>query len=615
MPGIVGLLTRDPRPWAEAQLLRMVESMRHESFYKTGTWIDEALGLYVGWVEREGPFADGMPLRNENGDVVLVFSGEEFPEPGTARRLKERGHRFEEDGCSYLVHLAEEGTEEVAEEDAAFPSGLNGQFHGILADRKRGTVTLFNDRYGMHRTYYHEATDAFYFAAEAKAILAVRPELRSADARGLGELVACGCVLEDRTLFTGLHLLPIASAWVFRGGAIERKGSYFSPREWEEQAPMEAEPYYREIRGIFERNLARYFNGPGRIGLSLTGGLDTRMILAWRKPEPGSLPCYTFAGSYRECRDVRIARHVAAVCGQHFETIPVGAEFLARFPHYAERTVYLTDGCAPVNHSPDLYVNELARQIAPIRMTGNYGDQVLRHMCVFRPGAPAPGLFRPEFLAQVAAAGEAYGRIAEGHALTVAAFRQAPWHYHGLLALESSQVAMRTPYIDNELVRALFRAPAATLANNDMRVRLIGDGSPELRKIRTDLGFAGGGGRLAAEVSRRFHRFTMSTEYAYDYGMPQWVAGIDHRLSFLHLERIFLGRHKFTHFRVWYRDALANYVREMLLDSRTLSRPYLERDMVEKVVKGHLKGDRNHTTAIHKILTLEHFHRLFIDAQ
>jgi asparagine synthase (glutamine-hydrolysing) len=96
--------------------------------------------------------------------------------------------------------------------------------------------------------------------------------------------------------------------------------------------------------------------------------------------------------------------------------------------------------------------------------------------------------------------------------------------------------------------------------------------------------------------------------------MPQWLARADHALSGLRLERLFLGRHKFYHFRVWYRDALASYIREMLLDSRTLSRPYLERRSVEKIVAGHLRGDRNFTTAIHKILTLEHLHRLFIDA-
>jgi len=67
------------------------------------------------------------------------------------------------------------------------------------------------------------------------------------------------------------------------------------------------------------------------------------------------------------------------------------------------------------------------------------------------------------------------------------------------------------------------------------------------------------------------------------------------------------------HFRVWYRDALADYVREMLLDSRTLSRPYIERKKLEEVVQGHLRGDRNYTNEIHKALTLELIHRLFID--
>lgn len=605
MPGIVGLISKLRREAAIEQLLRMVQSTRHEESHENGTWIDDSLGVYIGWVERDGSQAGEMPLRNESGNKVLVFSGEEFPVAETMGRLRARGHTLNERGRSYLVHLSEE--------DPAFPVSLNGQFHGLLADRAAGTAMLFNDRYGLRRLYYHEAKDAFYFATEAKAILAVRPELKSADPRGLGELVACGCVLEDRTVFAGLHVLPCASAWVFRAGAVERKGSYFSPQEWENQEPLEPEPYYQEVRRIFERNLPRYFAGPGRIGLSLTGGLDTRMILAWLKPSPQSLPCYTFGGSYRENRDVRIARKVAQACGQSHEVIPVGKEFLARFPSYAERTVYLTDGCAAVNHAPDLYVNELAREIAPIRMTGNYGDQMLRHLTVFRPSAPTAGVFSQGFMEQIAAAGVTYAGITQGHALTFAAFRQAPWHYHGLLALESSQLVMRTPYLGNELVRTLYRAPASTLANNDLRVRLIADGVPNLRNIRTDLGFAGRGGKLAERVSRRFHHFTMGCEWAYDYGMPEWVARVDHHLSSLHLERIFLGRHKFTHFRIWYRDALANYVREMLLDSRTLSRPYLQRNSVETIVKGHLKGNRNFTSAIHKILTLEYLHRLFLD--
>ena len=86
MPGIVGLITKRPRVAAERELLRMVAAVHHESFHGTGTWVDEPFGVYVGWTVRNNSFADcGMPMWNERRDCALVFSGEEFPEPGTAR--------------------------------------------------------------------------------------------------------------------------------------------------------------------------------------------------------------------------------------------------------------------------------------------------------------------------------------------------------------------------------------------------------------------------------------------------------------------------------------------------------------------------------------------------
>jgi asparagine synthase (glutamine-hydrolysing) len=65
---------------------------------------------------------------------------------------------------------------------------------------------------------------------------------------------------------------------------------------------------------------------------------------------------------------------------------------------------------------------------------------------------------------------------------------------------------------------------------------------------------------------------------------------------------------------VWYRDQLANYVREMLLDRRSLARTYIVPGALRTIVDGHLKGDHNHTTEIHRLLTLELTHRLFLDA-
>jgi asparagine synthase (glutamine-hydrolysing) len=356
--------------------------------------------------------------------------------------------------------------------------------------------------------------------------------------------------------------------------------------------------------------LPRYFNGRERVGVSLTGGLDTRIIMAWRKAQPNSLPCYTFGSMYRDNQDVILARRVAEICGQKHEVITTGQEFLSRFAHYAERTIYLTDACVDLGRSPDLYVNEKARDIAPVRMVGTYGSEMLLHAVMFKAVDPAAGLFQEALVPQIQRARETYDASRRGHPVTFIAFRQSPWHHFGVLGLEQTQVAVRTPYLDNELVQSIYQSPGPVAINEEGRLRLIREGNPELAGLRTDRGIGG----LNSAFTRGLLEFSFKAEYAYDYGMPQWVAQADHMFALLHLERLWLGRHKVFHFRPWYRDQLANYVREMLFDQRSLTRPYINAKAVQKIVQGHLKGNYNYTTEIHRLLTLELTHRLFIDS-
>jgi asparagine synthase (glutamine-hydrolysing) len=260
-------------------------------------------------------------------------------------------------------------------------------------------------------------------------------------------------------------------------------------------------------------------------------------------------------------------------------------------------------------------LNERAREIAPVRMTGNYGGEVLRGVRAFKPVEPPEGLYSPAFLSEIRRASETYRDVLFQNPISFAAFQQVPWCLYGVLALEQTQLSMRSPYLDNDFVRTAFQSPKSALTSNAVSLRLIADGNQDLLGIPTDRGLAGNRGKIAQATSRSFLEFLFKAEYACDMGMPQWLARLDHDFSPLRLEHVFLGRHKTFHFRVWYRDALAKYVQETLLDPRSLTRSYIERKGLEALVRGHLIGNRNYTNELHKLLTLELIQQIFLESK
>ncbi|MGB8476495.1 MAG: asparagine synthase-related protein, partial [Candidatus Acidiferrum sp.] len=364
----------------------MVRCLVHEPFYTHGTYIDKELGLWLGWVNHEGSFSDCLPIWNEKKDICLLFSGEDFADQTDIEALRGRGHEFGCEDASYLVHLYEE-------RGCKFLEGLNGWFSGVLVDLREQKCVLFNDRYGVNRIYYHEETDKLYFASEAKALLKILPATRQLNPRSLGELLSCDAVLQNRSLFSGISLLPAGSSWVFPQGKPVRKTTYFKSEAWENQPELSESHFYDRLKETWGRILPKYFRGKQSVGLSLTGGVDSRMILAWAPRSPGALPCYTWGGAYRDCADVKIARRAAEISHQPHRTILVGDDFLAQFSELAERAVYVSDGTMDVTGSIDLYVQRLAREIAPVRLGGVCGGEILRRLVMFKPDPPEEDFF------------------------------------------------------------------------------------------------------------------------------------------------------------------------------------------------------------------------------
>jgi asparagine synthase (glutamine-hydrolysing) len=605
MPGIVGIISQRPSQEYVPVVESMVKCLKHEPFYSDGTYVNDELGLWSGWACHKGAFEDCLPIWNEQKDICLLFSGEDFADQADIDALRMRGHEFDSNNASYLVHLYEEMGCEFLEK-------LNGWFSGILLDLREQKFILFNDRYGVNRLYYHEDARGFYFSSEAKALLKILPSTRQLNLRSLGEVLCCEAVLQNRSLFSGISLLPPGAAWVFARGEPVKKKRYFKQEAWENQPELTESDFYEKLKETWTRVLPRYFRGEEPIGLSLTGGVDSRMILAWAPRPQGTLPCYTWGGTYRDCADVKIARRAAKLCQQPHNTIPVNGEFLSEFPAIAERAVYISDGTMDVTGSIDLYVQRLARHIAPVRVSGVCGGEILRRLVMFKPDPPQSSLFDPELARSFQEAAATYGSELQGHRLSFTSFKQAPWYMASKFTVERSQITYRSPYFDNDLVALAYQTPAKLL-HNGPALRLIADGNPALGNIGTDRGIAF---RSIPGVTRALHwyqEFTFKAEHAYDYRMPQWLAKLDHVFAPLHLERLFLGRHKFHHFRVWYRDELSRWLKEMLFDSGARSRSYLRPNSLEEILKAHINGHRNYALEIHKILTLEFIQRKLIE--
>ena len=335
--------------------------------------------------------------------------------------------------------------------------------------------------------------------------------------------------------------------------------------------------------------------------------------MAGRPRLAGPTPCYTYGGIYRDCFDVRVARQVAGATALPHHLIALGTDFFANFDAFAARTVWLTDGCLDISGSHELYFSQQARKLAPVRLTGNYGSEILRGVSTFKPTGISEGLFDTGLAPYLREALASFAETRATHPVSFAAFREIPYNLYGRLAAAQSQLVLRSPYMDNRLVALMYQAAPAIRATNRLSLRLIADMDASLSRIPTDMGTRAPGVGPTTYL-RRLHRYlTFKAEWYYNAGMPDWLARFDHNPAARRLERLFLGTHKIEHYRIWFRDQLFAYVQTMLSAQSSATRSYLNQRSYRDLVTAHRTGAGNCFAAINKLLTLELVHRLLLD--
>jgi asparagine synthase (glutamine-hydrolysing) len=597
MPGIFGIIRKAPYDGIRRDLGLMMKAMHHESSYNTGQYVNEELGLYAGWICHQGSFSDCMPLMARSNDVVLIFHGENQLDPESAAELQRAGYEVDRSNARYLIDL-------YTELGSEFLQRLNGWYAGVLVDLRRKRVTLFNDRYGMGRIYFHEGNDEFIFASEAKSLLRIRPSLRTIDQEGLADYLRYNCVTKDRTLFKGISLLPHASSFEFEGPTPKRT-RYFDFSKWENQPGMARDEFYSAFTETVTTNFPAYAAGVQGVGLSLTAGLDTRLVMAALGRTSSHYSCYTFGGKWGELYDVGTARKLSQVYNKTFAPINISTEFLRNFPTYAAKGVFISDGTHDAFGAHDVFFNQLARDIAPVRLTGKFGSEVVRVRKLVDSLTYPSGLLSPEFSSQVRSLPRFAEQNPAGHPLTRVVTEEIPWHEFGRNYVEQSQLTLRTPYMDNALVKLMYRAPERIRNQTDLQETYVRQKAPELSTLPTNMGRFVSTSRMVTKAMDIWYRALFKVEYIYLFATPHWLTRLDRKLEGARLERILAGRQKWEGYRIWIKTDFADFVRQTLLNPMAHYDSYFQRKTVEKMVDRHTAGTHNYLSEINKALTVE----------
>ena len=591
MPGIAGVIGKSVTADTELVVARMVECMRHEPTYVDRIRFVASCQACVGWIAHPNSFAENASESSSDG-LELAFVGECFDVAGSHNDTNEP---------SLLEAYRRSGTSFVKE--------LNGLFSGILLDSNAGNTVLFVDRYASERVYYHQAKDALYFASEAKALLAVLPELRAFDPDGVADFLAFGSCRGTRTLFKGIERLAGASLWMFDSGETTKRQTYFDPSEWENLEPLTVEQFESAFVETARTVIPVYAKADTGVGFSITGGLDTRMILACMTERCPGLYCYTYGAAAGDTLDVRIGRNIANHLGYPHKKLRIDDLFVTGFQQYLDRSIYISDGCANALSTHELLFSQMARSIAPVRLTGNFGSEVLRSMSTLKPLPLADGLIEREFAPRVDAAAAARST---GRPLTGTVFDEIPSHLFGPVSVARSQLTFRTPYLDNSLVKLAFRAPDSSRRTPAAALRLISTGHVQLGKTPTDLGFSCGR-QLPLDAARRLSRkVSFKLDYWDKEGLPPKLAVLDSWRPLLqHLG--LLGLHKFLPYRRWFRDELFEIAHRATIRAASETQGWWNPKVVARIATDHASGRGNYLREINSILTLDAVKRILID--
>ena len=340
MPGIVGDTAKIDA------ISQMADSITYEKWYERELYADELPAFGIVHHGKKDPTGYTIWKEGSCGGVI-------YGEITNKHELIKDGYIKESEGSLF---------ESIFERPAEILSKLDGSFLIACIDCKEPSVVLATDKLGSRSCFYSNTNKRFLFASELKAVL-TQLDKCTINEHAIADFLAFGFIFGEKTYVEEVQGLQPATMLKWQSGIISKNkywDSEFTERKEEPKYVEKLITYYEDS----VRNTCRSLqsNGNAKVGLELSGGLDSRVLAKVLSKYLDNLKTFSYDSNPRGGGNVAIAREVAEVLDLQNEETEFDVDDFA--PLITEG-VKRTDGMVSWRHFHNLpfHLSELAKRV------------------------------------------------------------------------------------------------------------------------------------------------------------------------------------------------------------------------------------------------------------
>lgn len=624
MCGIAGIFNLNE----EAVPLHLIKSITSELNHRgpdgEGFYAEENIGLGHKRLSILDLSEKGaQPMHSKNQEWVIVFNGCIYNFKELRNELKSAGKEFVSSSDTEVI------VEGLSIYGSSFFERLNGMFAIAAFNKKTKQLFLSRDRYGIKPLYYWLSGKRLVFASEIKSILKHPDYKTELNLHALNEYFSFQNLFTYHTLFKGITSLPPANT-----ALITKETTTISHHAWWDydfSSPderMSFEDAREETKRLFENAVTKQMVSDVPVGSYLSGGIDSGSITAVASRQVKRLSTFTCGfdmseitgveANYDERRDAEMA--AAHFRTEHYEQVINAGDLRWSLP----RVVWHLEDLRVGMSYPNYYISMLASKFVKVCLQGTGGDELYggypwRYYRIFKsldqktffndyygfwqrlvPDEDKKTLFQKNIFAHmdVNAPRNIFERVftfnnklkydtPEEH-IQNSLYFEIKTFLPGLL-LVGDKLSMahgleeRFPFLDNDLVAFTQKIPVRhklgnlekmkkldenILGGKDKKYQEFDDGKNVLRKAMADF--------LPENILHR---------------KKQGFSAPDES---------------------WYRGENADYVKDLLLNNKTVSSEFINPDYIRATVDEHINKRINHRLLIWSFMNFEWWCRIFL---